>query len=490
MKRTLTVFGIAIGLFAAVLLVNAFRRRPLPRSGDRRAPGDAAQWDRPSEHLAAAIRFRTVSHEDAADDDRSELDRLHAWLEATYPKVHATLSRELVASHGLLYRWQGTDSAAKPVLVMAHQDVVPIEPGTESKWTHPPFAGVIADGFVWGRGAIDDKGSLIALFEALESLADQGFQPARTIYFASGFDEEVGGHAGASAIATLLSSRGIRLEWVLDEGSAVTQGIVPGVERPLAFVAVSEKGYLSVELVARSEGGHSSMPPAHTSVGSLAAAVTRLETHPMPLRMLPAQRDNLEAIAPEMPFLQRLTLSNMWALESLALRFMARSQRTNALVRTTTAPTILSAGVKDNVLPSEARAVVNFRILPGDTAEGVVSHVRSVIDDPSISVRMLERTISAPAPLSSTTSRGYKIIESAIHEFFPDAVIAPGLTLGATDSRYLQSVADDVYRFGPWLLRQEDLARIHGTDERCGVADLWRAIVIYKAILVAGARSN
>ena len=212
--------------------------------------------------------------------------------------MHASLHPETVNEHGLLFRWAGTDSSLKPVLVMAHQDVVPIEPGTEAKWTHPPFDGAIADGFVWGRGAIDDKGSLICLFEALEDMLGRGYVPARTLYLASGFDEEVGGTFGTKKIEELLASRGVKLEWVLDEGSAVTQGIFPGIERQVASIAVSEKGYLSVELVAHTEGGHSSMPPAETAIGVLSHAIDRLEHEQMPTRLLPTQRRNLETLAP------------------------------------------------------------------------------------------------------------------------------------------------------------------------------------------------
>jgi carboxypeptidase PM20D1 len=482
-KTLFRALAVAVAALVALLVVNTLRRHPAPRGtssakGDERIDAMAV-----AHHLAAAIRLRTVSHQDPKEDDRSLFAGFRGFLETTYPKVHATMTRELVNGDGLVYRWEGTDASAAPVLFMAHQDVVPIEPGTESKWTHPPFDGVIADGFVWGRGAIDDKGSLVCLFEAFESLIAEGWRPSRTVFFASGFDEEVGGREGAKKIAEELARRGVRFAWVVDEGSGVTQGIIPGVERPVAAIAVSEKGYLSVEIVVKAEGGHSSMPPRETAIGMLAVAIDRLQKNPLRPRIIPTFRRNLETLAPEMPFLPRVALSNLWLFSPLVARELAGQKETSPMVRTTTAPTILEAGVKENVLPSTARAIVNFRILPGDSIASVMGHVHAVIADDRIRVTALERTVSEPAPLSSTDGPGYKAFESTVHELFPDAVVVPGLVTGATDSRHFQPIASDVYRFVPRMLVKSDLRRIHGTDERVGIADLALSVRGYRRIL-------
>src|SRR5207249_3351114 len=304
-------------LLAAVALVVAGRVEP----------SSAIDRDRAAEHLAAAIRFRTVSHQDPSEDDRAQFVGLRAFLARTYPKVHRSLVRELVNGDGLLYTWKGADASAKPVLLMAHQDVVPIEPGTEGRWAHPPFGGVIADGFVWGRGALDDKASLVFLMEAIESLLAEGFRPPQTVYLASGFDEEVGGLEGAARIAALLAQRGVRLDYVLDEGRFVSQGVVPGVQEPVASIGIAEKGYVSVELVAETEGGHSSRPPPETAIGLLAAAIDRLERHPMPARLHGAPRREMQALAPYMPFGKRLMLSNLWLFEPLVVRTLAGIER-------------------------------------------------------------------------------------------------------------------------------------------------------------------
>jgi carboxypeptidase PM20D1 len=482
-------FALLLALFAVAtyLAFNTLRHVPAQRVNGMPAPDAVVQPERVAEHLAQAIRFPTISHQDPKDDDRSQYAALRQFLETTYPRVHAAFSRELINGDALLYRWPGSDSAAAPVLFLAHQDVVPIEPGTEAKWTHPPFAGVIADGFVWGRGALDDKGSLIGLFEAFESLLAQGFVPTRTIYLASGFDEEVGGSQGAKHIEAVLAARNVHLAWVLDEGGAVTQGVVPYVARPVASIAVAEKGYLSLELIAHAEGGHSSMPPVETAVGLLAAAITRLEQHPFAPRLTPILRQNLEILAPELPLLPRAIFANLWLTEPFVVRDLAARLETSPSVRTTIAPTMLQAGVKENVLPSSARAVVNFRLLRGDSIAQVIDYVRRVIDEPHVDVHKLERTLSEPAPFSSTTGPGYRLLSVALHETYPDAVITPGVMNGATDSRHFQPIADAVYRFVPRQLVKSDIKRMHGTDERAEIADLARSVSVYRKLIRAAA---
>lgn len=486
MKRVLVVLGLGLVVLVLVLVGRAFAHAPQARGGPASVPADGLDANRIAQHLGEAIRFPTVSHQEAKDDDAAAFDGLHAWLAATYPKTHAALAHETLNGHGLLFRWEGSDPTLEPILVMAHQDVVPVEPGTEAKWSHPPFGGELADGFVWGRGALDDKGSLVCLFEALESLVAEGVKPTRTLWLASGFDEEVGGARGAKSIAQELAKRGLRFAWVLDEGSAVTKGIVPGVERPVAVISVSEKGYVTLELVAKTQGGHSSMPPKQTAIGVLAAAIERLEQHPFPSRVTPVLRENLETLAPEQGFGGRLVLSNLWLFEGLVARTLSGRPETAALVRTTTAPTMLEAGVKENVLPSSAKAVVNFRVLGGDTVDGVVEHVKALVNDERVTVTKLERTISEPAPFSSSTGPGYALLAKATRAAFPDAVVVPSTVNGATDSRHFQAIAKDTYRFVPSLLDKTDLPRIHGTDERAGVEDLVRAVRVYRQILREG----
>ena len=473
------VVVLAVVALAAVLLVRAWTFRPDHRK-DEGGPVPAADPRPVAEHLAGAIRFRTVSHEDGADEAEA-FDGLRAWLESTYPGVHRALAREVVGGHSLLYTWKGSDPSRPPALVMGHQDVVPVE--AEKDWTQPPFEGRIADGYVWGRGALDDKGSVVALMEAVERLAAGGFTPRRTLYFALGHDEEVGGPAGAPAVAALLSARGVRLESVLDEGQVVTRGILPGVAPPVALVGVAEKGYLNVELTVAGAAGHSSMPPPH--IGILAAAVKRIEDHPLPARPESMWR-LLDVVGREMPFGPRLAAANRWLFAPLLERKLARTPSGNAALRTTTAATLIQGGVKANVLPAQARAVVNFRVIPGDSVAWVVEQVRSAVGDPRVTLRALEAS-EATRP-SRTDSEAYGRIRTAIRRVFPEAVVAPALVLGGTDSRHYQDVAADTYRFVPFTVGPDDLPRVHGKNERVAVADLGPAVAFYLEYLRETAR--
>ncbi|MGD8698480.1 MAG: M20/M25/M40 family metallo-hydrolase, partial [Gemmatimonadales bacterium] len=273
------------------------------------APEIAIDTTAVAERLAGALRFETISHQDSAAFPAEEFLRFHTHLEESFPRLHAALTREVVGGYSLLYRWDGRDPSLRPLLFMAHMDVVPVEPGTESEWTHPAFAGRIADGYVWGRGALDDKGTLVTQLEAIEMLLEGNFQPQRTIYLAFGHDEEVGGMRGAAAIAALLKQRGIELEFVLDEGGIVTDAVT-AVEAPVALVGVAEKGFVSLQLSVRTEGGHSSMPPPKTAVGILASAVHRLESHQMPAAIRGATAAMFDYLGPEMSFTRRAVFAN------------------------------------------------------------------------------------------------------------------------------------------------------------------------------------
>ena len=443
----------------------------------------AVNRDVAAEHLAEALRFQTVSYEDAARVNRDEFAGLHRFLEETYPKVHATLAREKVGEASLLYTWKGRDGSLKPVVLMAHMDVVPVEEGTEGRWRSPPFAGRISDGFIWGRGAMDDKLGVIGILEAVEMLLGEGFEPRRTIYLAFGHDEEVGGGGGAAQLVELLQSRRVEPEFVLDEGGAITKGIVPGVPAPVALVAIAEKGFVSVELTVEGEGGHSSRPPRQTAIGILSAAITRLEENRMPARFDGPTRRMLEYVGPEMTFGSRMVMANLWLLEPLVMRQLTAAPTTDASVRTTTAATIFAGGVKDNVLPSKARAVVNFRIIPGDTSDSVIEHVRQTVSDSRIRVAKLGGIASEPSPESDTRAPDFALLERTIREVYPRAVVAPYLSIGATDARHYAKLSKNIYRFLPLTATSDDISRMHGTDERIAVEDFALAVAFYRQLI-------
>jgi carboxypeptidase PM20D1 len=364
---------------------------------------------------------------------------------------------------------------------MAHQDVVPVSPGTELQWSVPAFEGRIADGFIWGRGTIDDKGGLLAILEATEVLLGQSFKPRRTIYLAFGHNEEVVS-TGAPETARLLQSRGVKPEFVLDEGGSITDGIVAGIDAPVAMVGTAEKGYMTIELTARAPSGHSSMPPRHTAIGILSRAIERLEDNPFPARFAGLSEQMFLTLAPAANLPMRAVFANTWLFGPLIAARLAASPRTDATIRTTTAVTMIDGGVKENVLPSEARAIANFRILPGDSVETVLEHVRRTVADDRVSVRLL--IAREPTPIAGTDTLGYRSIRRSILEVFPEvAAVAPILTIGGTDSRYYDGLTGNIYRFTPTVMKPGDLRRFHGVDERISVDGYLRAIGFYAQLV-------
>lgn len=482
MRRILIAFTAAI---AALVAVTVGRTLLLPAAKSGAAPaavdGDALAARQMAERLGQAIRFRTISWGGERAADAAAFEGLHAFLAQSYPAAHAALSRETVGL-SLVYRWPGSDASQKPVAFLAHMDVVPVEAGSESGWTHPPFDGAVADGKVWGRGAVDDKGSIIALFEAIERLAAAGFRPSRDVYVLLGHDEELSGRDGALRIAALMKERGVRFEWTLDEGSALVDGVVPGARRPMALIATAEKGYATLRFDATAPGGHSSAPGPETAVSRAAAAVRAVTDNPYPLKLDADTTAFLHALAPELPFAQRLALANLWLTGPLVSKNLARSPTVAAAMRSTTAATMIAGGTKENVLPQAATATVNYRIHPRDTVESVRLRAESLINDPMVKVSVAGFA-GDPSPRSSRDSAAFRAMAASTTAVFGGVPVAPSLVIAATDSRNYVDVADDLYRFSPFILEAEDLQRIHGTDERIDIVNLVRAAAWYEDLI-------
>jgi carboxypeptidase PM20D1 len=480
MKRVLRGFAFALAVLLIVMGVNAWRVAvPVVAVAPFRPALDTAAMSR---RLAAALAIPTLS----ATPEAPSLERffeLHALLRAQFPRVHGVLEREVVANASLLYRWKGRGDCPG-VLLAAHQDVVPVEPGTEASWTHPPFAGVVAEGAVW-RGALDDKASLLAILEAVEHLLAQDVRPECDVWLAFGHDEEVSGLEGAVAMAALLRRRGVVLDYVLDEGGAITLGAIPGTTTPLATIGVAEKGYVSLRLVARDAGGHSSMPPRRTAIGRLARAVALLEEHRPSADFSPVQRELLRRIAPHVDPLQRVVLSNLWLTAPLVERLLAAQPASDATLRTTTAPTLFHAGIKDNVLAQRAEAVVNFRVRVGDRIDGVLAHVRETIDDDGIAIEVLDGFRSEPSAVSAWEDPAFARIEAALRSVSPEPelVVAPYVTSGGTDARHYAALTPRLYRFLPVLMTPELLASFHGNNERIPLAEYERMVRFYLRLL-------
>jgi carboxypeptidase PM20D1 len=482
-RRTAAVTGLGLGILLGIVGVrSALTRSRQPAFVAPTVPEFVDVGGEQAARLGQAVRFQTVSR-DGSPPATAEFLQLHELLRQSFPLIHSTLQRETVGDLSLLYKWEGQDPAARPILLLAHQDVVPVEPGTESRWQKPPFSGEIDGGFIWGRGTLDDKCSVMAIFEAVEWLLLQGKKPRRTIYLAFGHDEEAVSVGGALQIAELLKSRGIQLELVLDEGLAVTRGLMPGVQRPVALIGVSEKGVLNVHIEAVGEGGHSSMPPKRTLIGQLSRAITRLEDQPMPRQLRPPTSDMFDYVAPEMSWPLKPLLTNRWLFDPVLTWQLDQGNSTRAMLRTTQAPTMLQGSPKSNVLPQSARVTVNFRIRPGDTTASVTEHVQKVVADEHIRVTAQPESATEPSPVSDPNSPTFATVGQTIVSLFPDAIVAPGLMIGASDGRHFARVADSVYRFVPFVIEPEDLARFHGTNERIRTTDYLRMIRFYAQLI-------
>ncbi len=491
LKRLLLAGGGTLLLLVALLVGNTLRlpapAAPPPAVAPMTLPAGAV------ERLAQALRYRTVSYDDPARDDLAQLDGLRDFLGRSFPRVHSTLAHEVVGGHSLLFTWPGRHPELPAVLLMGHQDVVPVE--DPRAWQQPPFGGVVAGGYLWGRGALDDKQAVLGILEAVEALLAEGFVPERTVYLSFGHDEEATGRQGARRVAELLAARHVRLAFVLDEGGFYTEGLLQGLSVPAALVGIAEKGYLSIELAARGEPGHSSRPPAQMAIGVLAGALERLQAHPFPSRLDGAGRAMLETLAPRVPFAQRVLLANLWLSSPLVARGMAADPGAAAMVRTTTALTVVAGGDKDNVLPARARAVVNFRILPGETVAGTLARARAIVDDPRVTLAPLAMPAAPgeppvprsmePPPISRVGSAGWRVVARATQEAWDrgDVAVAPWLLTGATDARWFVPLADDVYRFTGFTIRAADVVRFHGIDERIAIDDYRRVIAVYSRVL-------
>jgi carboxypeptidase PM20D1 len=482
MRKFLRLLAVAFVLLVGLTVVLTARyvsiQSPVTPAPDVAIPEGAA------ERLAGALRIATISAEDPAAFDAEAFRALHAYLQVAFPRVHSQLRRETVGEHSLLYTWQGSDSSLNPILLVGHLDVVPVERGTEEQWQQDPFGGRIADGLIWGRGAIDNKSAVVGTLEAVEMLLGEGFRPARTVFLAYGHDEEVGGAGGAREIAALLKGRGVELEMVLDEGGVIGDGILPGISRPVALVGVAEKGFVTVELSTRAAGGHSSLPSRTSTIGTLSEAVARLEKDQMPARLHGPTRDMFDRIGPRFPPVQRAVFANLWLTRPLVMRTLVESPVTNAMVRTTTAPTMFQAGTKDNVLPSSARAVVNFRIVPGDNIATVMEHIKRAIDDDRVEIKIVGRFSAEPSTVSNTDSESYRTLERTIRSLDPDVIVAPYLVVVATDARYYTGLSRNVFRFLPLRLTSRDIERMHGIDERIGIQEYEAAIKTYRRLVI------
>ncbi len=477
------VIAALLAILIAVLLTRAARFstpvapecEPTPVTGDAEAV---------AKRLSGAIRFKTISFPEQERIDGSQFFGLHEYLKASYPLVASRLQWETVKDYSLLLKWPGK-GGCKPTALLAHQDVVPVNPGTEGDWTHEAYSGQVDETHVWGRGTIDMKGHLISVLEAAESLLAEGFQPQSDVYLCFGHNEEIvsAENSGAKATMELLLERGIKLDLIVDEGGVVIPGKqMLGMDGLVAVVGTAEKGYMDVRLTCVQDGGHSSQPPKSSALGILARAVTRIEQSQAKVHLIDTVETMLMTAGRRMAFGQRLIFANLWLFRPLLLKVLSAKPLTNALIRTTRAVTMASGSPAPNVLPQKAEVVVNVRLLPGDTMEEEIERLRSIIADDRVIVEPMKG--KNPSNESPIDTDGYRLIKETLERMYPGVVVAPYLMIGGTDSCMYEPVCDNIYRIAPFLIGQEELRMTHGTNERISKINLLRGAEFFRSVLL------
>ncbi|WP_062518375.1 M20/M25/M40 family metallo-hydrolase [Demequina gelatinilytica] len=439
-----------------------------------------------AEHLAALIRIPTVTPKDLGPHDdatAASFAALHRALHTFYPRVLAH-EVETVGRAGLLVRIPGA-AADRPVVLMAHQDVVPVPSDWAAEgWEHEPFAGAIVDGWVFGRGALDDKGALTVMLEAVESLLGEGWIPAQDLHLLLGADEESYGDCAITA-ATLLQERGIVPWMVLDEGGAVATGAFPGLDGEAAVIGVSEKGIVDVRLTVEGLGGHASTPPRESAPGILANALARIEANPHPAAVSEVSIEMLTLVGGRLRGPLGALLRRASSLRGVLARVMPRlGPELAAMVRTTVAITQLEGSPAHNVLATRATAVLNIRVAVGSSVEEAVAHVRDVVKDPRVTLE--PEVPSEPSPVSprGDDARWAAMLE-AVGASYPDALAIPYVMLAASDSRHLAPMSGATYRFAPLRMSKPQREAVHGPNEKVEVESLGRGVAFYRALLTS-----
>ena len=432
-------------------------------------------------NLSDAIKIPTIANRDESLVDWAPFDEFHAMLEKAYPLMHEKLDKQIISTRSLLYHWKSEHPEKEPIALLSHQDVVPVTPGTEDDWKYPAYSGEIAEGFLWGRGAIDMKNHLIGVCEAVETLLEEGYVPERDVYICFGHNEEVmaeGEICGADCMMRWFKERGIKLDSVLDEGGAILEAKVDKViDGHLAGVGIAEKGHVDFEISVNAKGGHSSQPPKHSALGELSRIVCKLENNQFKAELTPQLYSLFNEIGKNTTYPVRCVMSNLPVLKPLITKICSEIPPVASMMRTTTAVTMANGSPAPNVLPQKATVNVNFRIMPGQTIEDVEAHIRKIAG-PKAEIRMVSG--KNPSKISPTDSRAFNAIREICKEMDPKAIVAPYLVMGGTDARNYEDVCDNIYRYSPFLMDTALLLTCHGTNERIPLTSLKDGVVFFK----------
>ncbi len=462
-KIVLIAIAAAIGALLLFMILRTICIRPkkMPKHGDY--PKLDLDKEKIAKDLSGAIQIPTVSMVEEYEGQDEPFKKYRQYLKTTFPLIHKTAELTIINGYSLVYHFKGENAELKPACFLAHQDVVPANP---EGWEYPPFSGTITeDGFIYGRGALDMKNHMIALMEAMEKLLENGQTFERGVYFCFGHDEEPGtSFEGAPKIVEYFVQKGIKFEFVLDEGGVVLDGRMLGVNKMLAMVGICEKGNSDFELVVRHTGGHASNPKRRSAVGIMAKALVNLQKHPMKTKWTNVTVNTFKALAPHTKGALKFVFANRDILSPLVKKVLTLADSmTNALVRTTFAPTMLWGANARNILPNEVRVNLNTRIMTGETDKDVIKHLKKVCGK---NVEVVTAAYTAPTPVSDITCHGYRMLEQTISEVFENTVALPYMFIAASDARFYSPVSDNVFRFAPFVNGKDDQPRIHGLNER------------------------
>ena len=507
-RKTGKIIGVIFSLLLVLFIVVVIKTLTYPFA--RFEPAEITEQintdvsDEAVQRLVKAIRIPTIS-EDANKIVDNPFDRFKSYLPEAFPNVYKAMDTLSINKYGLIFRWKGKDATRNPILFLAHYDVVPVagyESGEDlfgedvyrlndakkaaidhyqTSWDFPPFSGAVANGRIYGRGTLDVKSMLLAQLEAATTLMIDSFQPEQDIWFAYGFDEEIGGVKGATKIAEYFKQENITFDAVYDEGSVVVAPGTAGINRPVAFVGVAEKGFCTVNITVKGIGGHSSMPPRKSSLVLAAEIIEKLNSKQLPADIIPPVQSFLDHVGGSMDFLSRMAIANQWMLESPLLKVLEKDPATNALVRTTTAVTMAKGSDAPNVLSATANVTVNFRILTGETVDKVVNHVKEICADYDVDIQVV--SAREPSNLSSEKTRAFNAIRNSITKFYPEASVASYITLTATDAYKYETVSKNVYRIMPVYLNEYEQRTIHNENEYISLDNYGKMIAYYKDIM-------